>query len=332
MWQGLMLCGFLTVAGYGLKSIPVLHETGFSPLVFALLLGLIAGNLPGFERMAPAVRPGVCFATRWLLRGGIVLFGLSLTLQQIAALGPSILLLDVLVIGTVVLVGYQLGTRVFGIDRETTLLTCAGSAICGAAAVLATEAAIRARPAATSMAVATVVLFGSLAMLVYPLLYPHTGMSEDQFGVYIGATIHEVAQVVATGDAVGPNALATAVIVKLVRVMLLVPFLLLIGQWWIRRRTDAVRTERGSLTIPWFALGFLAMVGFNSAVRLPASLHGGLVLTGLVALTMAMSALGYETRLDKLAALGIKPFALALCLFVLLTTGGLVAVRLLSFL
>jgi uncharacterized membrane protein YadS len=109
--------------------------------------------------------------------------------------------------------------------------------------------------------------------------------------------------------------------------MLLVPFLLLIGQWWIRRRTDAVRTERGSLTIPWFALGFLAMVGFNSAVRLPASLHGGLVLAGQVALTMAMSALGYETRLDKLAALGIKPFALALCLFVLLTTGGLVAVR-----
>ena len=126
MWQGLMLCGILTAGGYGLKLIPGLHESGFSPLVFALLLGLIMGNLPRLERLASAARPGLHFATRWLLRGGIVLFGLSMTLQQIGALGPSILLLDVLVIGTVMLVGYQFGTRVLGLDCETTLLTCAG--------------------------------------------------------------------------------------------------------------------------------------------------------------------------------------------------------------
>ncbi len=175
-----------------------------------------------------------------------MLFGLALTLQQIYALGPSILLLDVLVIGTVLLVGYQLGTRVFGLDRETTLLTCAGSAICGAAAVLATEATIRSRPAATSMAVATVVLFGTLAMLVYPLLYPLTGLDEGLFGIYIGATVHEVAQVVAAGDAVGPAALTNAVIVKLLRVMLLVPFLLIVGQWWLGRRAEASGGERGA--------------------------------------------------------------------------------------
>lgn len=330
MWQGLMLCGILTAGGYGLKLIPGLRESGFSPLVFALLLGLIMGNLPRLERLASAARPGLHFATRWLLRGGIVLFGLSMTLQQIGALGPSILLLDVLVIGTVMLVGYQFGTRVLGLDCETTLLTCAGSAICGAAAVLATEATIRARPAATSMAVATVVLFGSLAMLVYPLLYPLTGMDEAQFGVYLGATIHEVAQVIAAGDAVGPAALANAVIVKLVRVMLLVPFLLLVGQWWLKRRTAADSTRRGTLVIPWFAFGFLVMVGFNSIVHLPTALHDGLVLAGQIALTMAMAALGYETRLEKLAALGIKPFALALCLFVLLTGGGLASVSVLA--
>lgn len=330
MWPGLILCGFLTLGGYGLKLVPGLRESGFSALVFALLLGLMAGNLPGLGGMAPAARPGLHFATRWLLRGGVVLFGFSLTLQQIGALGPSILVLDMLIIGTVLLVGYQLGTRVFGLDSEVTLLTCAGSAICGAAAVLATEATIRARPAATAMAVATVVLFGSLAMLVYPLLYPFSGLDEGRFGVYIGATIHEVAQVVAAGDAIGPDALANAVIVKLVRVMLLVPFLLLAGQWWLKRRTDADSAERGTLVIPWFALGFVMTVVLNSLVPLPVALHDGLLLAGQVALTMAIAALGYETRLDKLAALGIKPFALALCLFVLLTGGGLLSVSVLT--
>ncbi|KAA0972802.1 putative sulfate exporter family transporter [Pseudomonas sp. ANT_H12B] len=177
--------------------------------------------------------------------------------RQGGALGPAVLLLDMSVITTVLVVGYLFGTRVLKLDRETTLLTCAGSAICGAAAVLAAEATIRSRPAATSMAVATVVLFGSLSMLVYPLLYPLTGLNESTFGIYIGATVHEVAQVVAAGDAVGPHALANAVIVKLVRVMLLIPFLLILSQWWNIRRSDEQKTK-GGIVIPWFAFGFVA--------------------------------------------------------------------------
>lgn len=329
MWQGLVVCITLTAAGFGLAQLPPLANAGISPLVVALLLGIVIGNTP----LAGSLRhttPGLKFATRWLLRGGIVLFGLSLTLQQVAALGPRVLLLDVLVISSVLIVGYLIGTRVLGMDRETTLLTSAGSAICGAAAVLATESTIRSRPAATSMAVATVVLFGSLAMLAYPLLYPLLGMEEGLYGVYIGATVHEVAQVVAAGEAVGPEALANAVIVKLVRVMLLVPFLLIVGQWWMRRREgDEAQATGGGLVIPWFAFGFMAMVVFNSLVQLPAPLHDGLVLAGQLALTMAMAALGYETRLEKLKTLGIKPFILALTLFVLLLGGGLLASTLL---
>ncbi|MDR5901909.1 YeiH family protein [Halomonas icarae] len=328
MWQGLLVCTTLTITGFGLTRLPPLADAGISPLVLALLLGIVAGNLPLARRLT-ATGPGLKFATRWLLRGGIVLFGLSLTLQQIMALGPRVLLLDALVIISVLTAGYLIGTRVLGMDRETTLLTSAGSAICGAAAVLATESTIRSRPAATSMAVATVVLFGSLAMLVYPLLYPLLGMDEGLFGVYIGATVHEVAQVVAAGEAVGPDALANAVIVKLVRVMLLVPFLLIVGQWWLRHQPAEAGAGKASLVIPWFAFGFLAMVVFNSLVTLPAPLHAGLVMAGQLALTMAMAALGYETRVEKLKALGIKPFILALTLFVLLLGGGLLASTLL---
>lgn len=325
MWQGLMVCVSLTLGGFALSHTPGIAESGISPLVFSLLLGLVVGNLPIARRLT-GTRPGLQFATRRLLRGGIVLFGFSLTVQQILALGPKVIVLDTLVVCTVLIVGYQLGTRLLGLDRETALLTSAGSAICGAAAVLATETTIRSRPAATSMAVATVVLFGSLSMLVYPLLYPWVGMEEGLYGVYIGATVHEVAQVVAAGDAIGPEALANAVIVKLVRVMLLVPFLLIVGQWWMHRNAH---TEPGAtcggLVIPWFAFGFLAMVIFNSLITLPVLLHDTLVMAGQIALAMAMAALGFETRLEKLKALGMKPFLLALCLFVMLIFGGLAA-------
>ncbi len=326
MWQGLLVCTALTAAGVGLSRLPMLAEAGVSPLVLALLLGIVAGNLPlspHLSRHLSLTGPGLAFATRRLLRGGIVLFGLSLTLQQVAGLGPRVLLLDALVIGGVLLAGYGIGTRLLGLDRETTLLTSAGSAICGAAAVLATESTIRARPAATSMAVATVVLFGSLAMLVYPVLYSLLTPQEGLFGIYIGATVHEVAQVVAAGEAVGPEALANAVIVKLVRVMLLVPFLLIVGRWWQQRQDcGAEDGDRGGLVIPWFAFGFLAMVAFNSLVALPAPLHAALVELGQLALTMAMAALGFETRLSKLRALGPKPFVLALILFAILVGGG----------
>ncbi|HSH49672.1 MAG TPA: putative sulfate exporter family transporter, partial [Halomonas sp.] len=148
MLQGLLLCAALTAAGFSLAQLPALASNGISPLVIALLLGIVAGNTPLVGRLSNA-GPGLTFATRRLLRAGIVLFGLSLTLQQILALGPMVLVLDALVITAVLTVGYVIGTRVLGMDRETTLLTSAGSAICGAAAVLATESTIRSRPAAT---------------------------------------------------------------------------------------------------------------------------------------------------------------------------------------
>jgi len=322
MWQGLILCAALTLAGQGLARLPGISDSGVSPLVFALLLGIVVGNLP-LGKHHDRAQPGLAFATRWLLRGGIVLFGLSLTFAQVVGLGPKVLVLDTVIITAVLISGYLIGTRVLGMDRETTLLTSAGSAICGAAAVLATESTIRSRPAAASMAVATVVLFGSLSMLIYPLMYPWLGMDEGLFGVYIGATVHEVAQVVAAGDAVGPDALANAVIVKLVRVMLLVPFLLIVGQWWLKHHAAPDSGEgKAKLVIPWFAVGFIVMVGVNSLVSLPAPLHQGLVLAGQLALTMAMAALGVNTRLERLKALGVKPFLLALILFALLLGGG----------
>lgn len=326
MFRGLALCAFLTLAGYGIAALPPVQKTGLGPLVFTLLLGLLFGNLAAGKRLK-GVAPGLGFSARWLLRGGIVLFGFSLTVQQLMALGPKVVLLDSLVVVTITTVGFWLGTRWLKLDRDTAILTSAGSAICGAAAVLATEGTIRSRPAATSMAVATVVLFGTLAMFVYPVLYPLMGWDEGLYGVYIGSTVHEVAQVVAAGGAVGQDALTNAVIVKVVRVMLLVPFLLVIGQIWNRYRAahaDGAEQGEQKLVIPWFAFGFMAIVGLNSVLQLPGQIQGGLMLAGQVAMTMAMAALGFQTRIEALRSLGVKPFVLALCLFITLLVGGAV--------
>lgn len=275
MFRGLFLCGALTLAGYGLAALPPVQTTGLGPLVFALLLGLALGNTAAAKHIT-GVATGIRFASRWLLRTGIVLFGFSLTVHQLTALGARVLILDALVVLSVTVVGYWLGTRWLKLDRDTAILTSAGSAICGAAAVLATENAIRSKPAAASMAVATVVLFGTLAMFAYPALYPLLGWDEGLYGIYIGSTVHEVAQVVAAGGAVGTEALTNAVIVKLVRVILLVPFLLVVGQLWTRgcKNSTEDKHDQNRLIVPWFAFGFLAIVGLNSVLAIPHVVQG----------------------------------------------------------
>ncbi|BES72105.1 hypothetical protein RE428_31230 [Marinobacter nanhaiticus D15-8W] len=168
-------------------------------------------------------------------------------------------------------------------------------------------------------------------MFVYPIIFSLFGWDEKLFGVYIGATVHEVAQVVATGEAIGRDALTTAVVVKLMRVMLLVPFLLIVGHWWIRRqRINDGHKEKPTLIVPWFAFGFVGVILLNSFIYLPNSVREGLRFLGSFALTMAMAALGYETRLAKLRSLGFKPFILALILFATLIFGGAIVTPLMA--
>ncbi len=327
MWQGLTLCGLLSLGGYALAYMPFIAGSGFSPLVLALLLGLLMGNMPVIHTLTPLAQPGIAFASRRLLRIGIVLLGFQITVQQIIQLGLIVLLLDMGVIVVVMCAGYWIGTRWLKLDKELTLLTCSGSAICGAAAVLATETTIQARSVNVSMAVATVVLFGTASMLIYPLIYPVSQMNDGVFGIYIGATVHEVAQVVAASSAISEQALFNGVVVKLIRVILLVPFLFILQQWWIRHQSNDY--EKQTITVPWFAFGFLGIVFINSLVQF-SGVQSYLVLVSQICLVMAMAALGFSTRIDKLMALGTKPFLLALGLFLMLLIGGFISVHLLS--
>ena len=325
---GLLLTAAIAGASIWLGTLPWMQAHGISALTLAIVIGIAVGNSV-YGTLAPRAATGVGFSKATLLRAGIILYGLRLTLQDIGQVGLTGVVIDALVLCSTFALAWWLGTRILGLDRNSALLIGAGSSICGAAAVMATEPVVKGRAEQVAVAVATVVVFGTLAMFLYPLLY-QWGVSagwmpldETAFGVFTGATVHEVAQVVAAGRAISEPAADAAVITKMVRVMMLAPFLVGLSAV-LARGKRAGNGERSKITIPWFAFGFIAMVAFNSLQLLPAHLVTLLVDLDTALLAMAMAALGLTTHASALRQAGPKPMLLALLLFAWLLVGGMV--------
>lgn len=324
-WSGLLLVAVIAAAAMWLADLPSMRNAGLSALTFAIVIGMVLGNTV-FPAVAPYTGTGVDFAKARLLRAGIILFGFRLTFQEAASVGVAGIVLDAIVILSVYCTAMFLGRRLFRMDQQTCMLVGAGAAICGAAAVMAMEPIARAQAHKVSVAVATVVVFGTLGMFVYPLMYPYLGLSEHAFGIFIGSTVHEVAQVVAAGNAVSPAAANTAVVEKMLRVMMLAPFLLGVS-WFMQRR--ASRNQLGGSgpaaarpPVPWFAFGFVAAVAINSLGVIPAEVVAMLVQFSTILLAMAMAALGLRTHFSAIRQAGAAPLALAGVLFILLVVGG----------
>lgn len=326
---GVLLSGALALAAVALAGQAGLQALGISALTMAILLGMLVGNTvyPWLQARGGA---GVDWTKHHLLRLGVILYGLRLTFQDIGQVGAAALVIDALVLCSTFGLAWWAGRRLFGLDRETVLLVGAGASICGAAAVMATQPVVRGRTDQTSVAVATVVLFGTLSMFLYPMLFQldarHAllAMTPHAYGIYVGSTIHEVAQVVVAGQAVAEQAADTAVITKMVRVIMLAPFLIGLSAWLSRQASSRTpQAARGRITVPWFALGFVAVVGLNSlGILPPAMVKAGIAFDNLV-LAMAMAALGMTTTVTAIRRAGAKPMALAALLFAWLIGGGL---------
>jgi uncharacterized integral membrane protein (TIGR00698 family) len=229
-----------------------------------------------------------------------------------------------MLLGTFIL-AVQLGKRVFKLDEQTTILIGAGSSICGAAAVMATEPVIKAQAHKVSVAVATVVVFGTLSMFAYPIMFEYMGLSEHAYGIFVGSTIHEVAQVVAAGTAVSANAADTAVIEKMLRVMMLAPFLVGLSFWQSKKHANINGQggeQNSGITIPWFAVLFIVASGIHSLSVIPQGATNAIIWFDNILLTIAMVALGLRTHVGAIRQAGIKPLLLAGCLFLFLTLGG----------
>jgi uncharacterized integral membrane protein (TIGR00698 family) len=328
-WFGTALAGAIAAAALIAARTPLAQHYGLSALTLAIVFGIIAGNT-FFPRIAAQAAAGVDFSKSSLLRAGIILFGLRITFQQIAAVGWAGVLIDALIVVLTFVLAVQLGTRAFGLDRQTAMLIGAGSALCGAAAVMATEPIVRGQAYKVSVAVATVVVFGTIGMFGYPLLYGFLGLSEHAYGLFTGSTVHEVAQVVAAGRSVSEAAADTAVIEKMLRIMMLAPFLLaLSGSQRVKpsRLAAGERAVPAPITIPWFAALFVAASAVNSLQVLPPHVISDLLEIDTVLLATAMAALGLRTQIGAVRQAGLRPLLLAAVLFVFLVVGGYVINR-----
>jgi uncharacterized integral membrane protein (TIGR00698 family) len=255
--------------------------------------------------------------------------GFSFTFQEIAKQGMLGVIADSIIVTSTLFMGYFIGTRLLKMDREMSLICSIGSAICGASAVLASESVLRTSHAKTAVAVSTVALFGTISMFLYPMIYtylPHN-LSDASFGIYIGSSIHEVPQVIAAGNMINAGVAQTSTIVKMTRVLMLVPVLLIIGFIWKKIRTSLPykpyeeRREHSGI-VPWWAFIFVGAVAFNSMISIPPAIISSIRSVDIFLLTMAMGAIGMETTKAKFKEVGGKPFILAFILFVWLVTGG----------
>lgn len=324
MLHGVLLIALFSCAAFYIAEFDFVKRLSFSPLIVGIILGMLYAN--SLRNNLPETWvPGIKFCSKQILRLGIILYGFRLTFQSVIAVGTEAIVIDLIIVTLTLLIGIAAG-KLLKMDSHISLLTATGSAICGAAAVLGAESVIKPQPYKTAVAVSTVVIFGTIAIFVYPAMFNAgiTGLDNTAMGVYTGSTLHEVAHVVGAGNAMGSEVSDTAIIVKMIRVILLAPVLLVMS-FFIGGKPAA--GEKRKITIPWFAFGFIAVIGFNSLNLLPASVVSFINSFDTFLLTMAMTALGAETSIDKFRQAGAKPFILATILFVWLMGGGYLLAR-----
>jgi len=322
---GLALSAALALASIEAGKNSWLQAHGFSALTVAIVLGMLIGNTV-FPRIAAGCGSGVVFSKQNLLRLGIVLYGLRLTFQDISQVGVGGVVIDACMLTSTFALAYFIGVKVFKLEPHAVMLIGAGSSICGAAAVMATEPVLRARSEQVTVAVSTVVVFGSAAIFLYPLLHGlNFWQGRADFGVYIGSTVHEVAQVVAAARSIDEHTANTAVIAKMVRVMMLAPFLLILSAY-VQRGKSAAHAGGGKTSrvagIPWFAFAFIGVVAIHSLFSIPAAVTGALLDADTFLLAMAMAALGLTTHLSSVRRAGMRPLLLGGLLFAWLIVGG----------
>ena len=268
-----------------------------NPVLVAMLLGLAVGNLFGCP---PALQPGLAFTRRYLLRLGVVLIGFRVTARLVVDLGVAPVAIAATELTLMFCCMQWIARRVFKLDRDFSLLLAAGTAVCGAAAILSVASVIKARTQQAAIAVTAITLAGTVALLVYPIAFlggALPGLDDDRYGLLVGASIYELAQVYGASFAVSELALNTATLVKLTKVLMLIPLLLAIG-WW--RRRGAPRDGAAPLPFPWFVAGFAAVVALNSSITLPGPVRHAILRVDLMLFLMTMVALGLDTRLARL--------------------------------
>ncbi len=336
--NGILFVAIFATAATYIAGLAPIHALGLSPLVIGIVMGIFYANTL-HNHIPNAWDTGIVFSGKKILRFAIVIYGFRITFQQIMDVGLEGFLVSLIMLSSTFILGTWIGTKIFGMEKDTSMLTASGASVCGAAAVLATEPVLKAEGHKTAIAVSMVVLFGTISMFLYPVLYsaiiePAKGllhMTPSEFGIYVGGTIHEVAQVVAVPFSI-PNAPVemanNAVIVKMTRVIMIAPMLIVLGIYLsYSAKKEGGDSSAVKLVIPWFAVYFIGVAGFNSFHLIPENIVNIINEIDTFLLTMAMTALGMGTRFAKFKGLGLAPVYTALGMFIWLVIGGFIITK-----
>ncbi|MNX28576.1 hypothetical protein D3C86_586850 [compost metagenome] len=300
--------GLLVSLAIAMASAFIADHYGGPTLLYALLFGMACHFLSEHSRCLP----GIEFASRTLLRIGVALLGARITLEQIGSLGWETVLAAVFAVTATIVVGW-LSARLLGVRADFGVLTGGAVAICGASAALAISAVLPKHENSerdTLLTVVSVTGLSTVAMITYPILCKLLGLSPEQAGTFLGGTIHDVAQVVGAGYMISPATGDIATVVKLLRVALLVPAVVVIAWCFRRQQGQQTGTGRRMPLVPGFLLAFVCLVAINSSGVLPLSLSSAMSDISRVCLVIAIAALGLKTSLQKLATVGWRPIAL----------------------
>lgn len=314
---GILLAAIVTGAAFSLREVPGFGL--FSPMILAVIIGMLFANVVGTPS-ATLVGIGLC--QKSLLRLGIVFLGFQVTADQFLAIGASGLAIAALALAATFFFTLFAG-RLLGVERGLTQLIAAGTSICGASAIAAVNGVTKARDQDVAYAVAMVTLFGTLAMLALPPLAIVLGLDAREFGLWAGASIHEVAQVVGASFQAGPIAGETGTIAKLARVTMLAPMVFLLGVFLRGKSGDAAARP----PVPWFIFGFIAAVLLNSLVELPHWTRPVFTLTTSLLLALGLAGMGLKTEFSQIRALGARPLLLALTAAVFIASLSLMLVK-----
>lgn len=341
---GLIWVALLTLLGFVIAQVPFVKDSlRFSPLIVGIVLGMIYGNSFLRAGIPQSWEGGIRFASKQLLRLAIIFYGFRLSIADIVTVGWPAVIVDVLIVASVLLLGELVG-KWLKIDSHVRTLTSCGSAICGAAAVLGAEPVVRANSNDSVIAVATVVVFGTLSMFLYPLAYRagFLHLTDSQMAIYTGSTLHEVAHVAGAGASMSNAIAGTATITKMMRVILLAPVLIILGSLFAEKANLTAKHEghkQRKVVIPWFAVLFLVMILVNSGLtelftrvnQLPSylSVVSTIKVIDDFVLSMAMTAIGYNAVFANIRKTGGKVFLLAFILYIWLIFGGYALVKLL---
>jgi uncharacterized integral membrane protein (TIGR00698 family) len=320
---GLVLATIVALSALAVRD--ALGGAGLNAMMIAFVLGIALVSLVGMPDNAVG---GVQFASKGLLRSGVALLGLQLTVHELISLGLPVLLLVLTIATATFLFTIGLG-KLIAVDRKLAELLAAGTAICGAAAIVATNAVTKAEDRDVGYAITCISLFGTVSMIVFPLLAEPLHFSSQSYGIWVGTSVHEVAQVIAASVQFDQISEEVAITVKLARVALLAPLILALGlvglrTGLVRRREPTVRPT----LLPWFLVAFIVLACINSVVPHPQGLNVAVnKVTGFI-LTVSLAAIGLGTKLSDIRSRGLRPIVLCAAASCFIAVLSLVLIRL----